>query len=92
WRSISKLFAVGFLLRIFAACLGHSGQGKAPMYGDFEAQRHWMEITIRLPASHWYFHDREWWRLDYPPLSAYHSWILGTMGTMVNASWFELYT
>ncbi|KXT18984.1 hypothetical protein AC579_8756 [Pseudocercospora musae] len=92
WTSISKLLAVGFSLRIFAACLSHSGQGKAPMYGDFEAQRHWMEITTRLPVSQWYFHDAEWWRLDYPPLTAYHSWILGKIGSMANASWFDLYT
>jgi alpha-1,3-glucosyltransferase len=49
------------------------------MYGDFEAQRHWMEITTRLPVSQWYFHDLEWWGLDYPPLTAYHSWVLGIM-------------
>ena len=49
------------------------------MYGDFEAQRHWMEITIHLPISQWYFYDLEYWGLDYPPLTAYHSWILGKM-------------
>lgn len=92
WTSISKLLVAGFFLRIFAACLGHSGQGKPPMYGDFEAQRHWMEITTRLPVSQWYFHDPEWWRLDYPPLTAYHSWVLGKIGTLINPSWFDLYT
>ncbi len=30
-----------------------SGAGKPPMYGDYEAQRHWMEITINLPANEW---------------------------------------
>ena len=49
------------------------------MYGDFEAQRHWMEITTKLPVSRWYFYDLEWWGLDYPPLTAYHSWLLGTV-------------
>lgn len=49
------------------------------MHGDFEAQRHWMEITTHLPVSQWYFYDLEWWGLDYPPLTAYHSWLLGTM-------------
>jgi len=38
-----------------------------------------MELTINLPVSHWYFHDLEWWGLDYPPLTAYHSWLLGRM-------------
>ena len=33
------------------------GAGKPPMFGDYEAQRHWMEITYNLPASEWYcFH------------------------------------
>ncbi len=49
------------------------------MYGDFEAQRHWMELTTHVPMSEWYFHDLEWWGLDYPPLTAYHSWLLGKM-------------
>lgn len=50
-----------------------------PMHGDFEAQRHWMEITTHLPVKDWYWHDLEWWGLDYPPLTAYHSWVLGIM-------------
>lgn len=49
------------------------------MYGDYEAQRHWMEITTQLPMSEWYFHDLQYWGLDYPPLTAYHSWLLGKM-------------
>jgi len=49
------------------------------MHGDFEAQRHWMELTIHLPVSQWYFYDLEWWGLDYPPLTAYHSWFLGKL-------------
>jgi alpha-1,3-glucosyltransferase len=62
------------------------------MHGDYEAQRHWMELTTKLPISQWYFHDLEWWGLDYPPLTAYHSWILGTIGGFINPSWFTLYT
>lgn len=50
-----------------------------PMYGDLEAQRHWMEITVHLPVSQWYFYDLQYWGLDYPPLTAYHSWLLGKM-------------
>lgn len=52
------------------------------MFGDFEAQRHWMEITSHLPISQWYFYDLPYWGLDYPPLTAYHSWILGKMSVM----------
>lgn len=69
-----------------------TGFQKPPMFGDYEAQRHWMEITTQLPISQWYFHDLEWWGLDYPPLTAYHSWLLGTIGTYIDPSWFALYT
>lgn len=34
--------------------LTRAGQGKPPKYGDYEAQRHWMEITLNLPAKDWY--------------------------------------
>lgn len=62
------------------------------MYGDYEAQRHWMEITTQLPISQWYFHDLQWWGLDYPPLTAYHSWLLGKIGSFINPTWFRLYS
>ena len=29
------------------------GAGIAPMYGDYEAQRHWMELSTHLPVSEW---------------------------------------
>jgi len=46
------------LLRTLIAFHPHSGQGndhdkKAAYGGDFEAQRHWMEITLHLPISSW---------------------------------------
>lgn len=56
-----------------------TGLNAPPMHGDFEAQRHWMEITTSLPAAKWYFYDLQYWGLDYPPLTAYHSWVIGTM-------------
>lgn len=31
----------------------YTGQGLAPRFGDYEAQRHWMELTINLPPSQW---------------------------------------
>ena len=36
-----------------------------------------MELTINLPISEWYTHDLHYWGLDYPPLIAYGSYILG---------------
>ena len=57
----------------------HEGAGTLPMYGDYEAQRHWMEITNHLPIRQWYTYDLQYWGLDYPPLTAYHSWLCGLM-------------
>eukprot|EP00891_Asterochloris_glomerata_P004031 jgi/Astpho2/4031/e_gw1.00063.104.1_t len=62
-----------------------AGAGTPPKYGDFEAQRHWMEITTHLPVKDWYknttLNNLEYWGLDYPPLSAYQaglaSWLCG---------------
>jgi alpha-1,3-glucosyltransferase len=53
------------------------GNATPPMYGDYEAQRHWMELTIHLPFRQWYTYDLQYWGLDYPPLTAYISWICG---------------
>lgn len=55
------------------------GQGTPPMFGDYEAQRHWMELTVHLPFRQWYTYDLQYWGLDYPPLTAYVSWICGFM-------------
>ncbi|KAG0647806.1 glycosyltransferase [Hyphodiscus hymeniophilus] len=85
------LMAVG-LFRWAAGLWGYSGFQNPPMHGDYEAQRHWMEITTQLPVSQWYFHDLEWWGLDYPPLTAYHSWLLGKIGGLIDPSWFALHT
>lgn len=29
------------------------GAGKPPMFGDYEAQRHWQEVTYNLPLQEW---------------------------------------
>ena len=71
----------GLLLRAMTSVHPHSGQGVPPMFGDYEAQRHWQEITVNLPIQDWYQNttdnDLLYWGLDYPPLTAYHSWIVG---------------
>jgi alpha-1,3-glucosyltransferase len=70
------------LLRVLVGYHPHSGQdnyhGLHSAYGgDFEAQRHWMELTLHLPVGEWYWYDLSYWGLDYPPISAYVSWICG---------------
>ncbi|KAF5294905.1 hypothetical protein FQR65_LT10703 [Abscondita terminalis] len=68
--------AVAVLLRCSTSLHSYSGQGKPPMFGDYEAQRHWMEIT--------------YWGLDYPPLTAYHSYVCGLIADKINPSYVEL--
>ncbi|KAI5796653.1 glycosyl transferase [Geopyxis carbonaria] len=92
WLVIPILLLVAFLLRWAVGLGAYSGLESLPMHGDFEAQRHWMEITTQLPMKDWYWHDLEWWGLDYPPLTAYHSWLIGAIGNLVRPSWFELHT
>ena len=77
---------------IFGQWLTDVGFQTPPMHGDYEAQRHWMEITTQLPISQWYFYDLEYWGLDYPPLTAYHSWLFGQIGSLINPAWFALTT
>ncbi|KZT09122.1 glycosyltransferase family 57 protein [Laetiporus sulphureus 93-53] len=68
----------------------YSGQGAPPMFGDYEAQRHWMELTIHLPVREWYSYDLPYWGLDYPPLTAYVSWLCGIVGSWMDPQWFAL--
>jgi alpha-1,3-glucosyltransferase len=76
------------LLRSLLAHQPHSGQnnhhGSTVAYGgDFEAQRHWMELTLHLPIHAWYTYDVQYWGLDYPPLTAYGSYVLGWISRVV---------
>ncbi len=90
------VFAFGLTLRAFVSRHAHSGQNMPPMFGDYEAQRHWQEITVNLPRSEWYFNttsnDLNYWGLDYPPLTAYHSWLMGKVAEKINSSYVALGT
>ncbi|KAJ0099239.1 hypothetical protein Patl1_21464 [Pistacia atlantica] len=73
------LFAL--LVRVAVSLHPYSGAGNPPKFGDYEAQRHWMEITLNLPVTEWYrnstTNDLSYWGLDYPPLTAYQSYVHG---------------
>lgn len=93
----SLLIALGaILVRWCVSLCKYSGAGKGPMFGDYEAQRHWMEITYNLPVDEWYNgtarNDLQHWGLDYPPLTAYHSWLCGYVANKINPSWVALKT
>lgn len=66
------------------------------MFGDFEAQRHWLEVTTALPIGEWYHNttnnDLQYWGLDYPPLTAYVSWACGVVANAVYPPMVELHT
>jgi alpha-1,3-glucosyltransferase len=90
WEAIANRGALAALALLSAvvvrwstASWGYSGYATPPMYGDYEAQRHWMEITHHLPINQWYFNTSDnnltYWGLDYPPLTAYHSKVMGFM-------------
>lgn len=91
-----SLICVSALVRWLVGQFPHSGQGTPPMYGDYEAQRHWMEVTVNLPIKDWYKNtpdnDLLYWGLDYPPLSAYHMFAAGQVARSINSSWVELYS
>ncbi|KAF2400502.1 dolichyl pyrophosphate Man9GlcNAc2 alpha-1,3-glucosyltransferas-like protein [Trichodelitschia bisporula] len=90
WFVLPSVLLTVALFRWATGLWTYSGYQAPPMHGDFEAQRHWMELTIHLPISQWYFYDLQWWGLDYPPLTAYHSWLLGKVGSLIEPSWFAL--
>ncbi|KAH6634340.1 ALG6, ALG8 glycosyltransferase family-domain-containing protein [Chaetomium sp. MPI-SDFR-AT-0129] len=92
WELLPLILMTVGLFRWAAGLWGYSGFEKPPMFGDYEAQRHWMEITTQLPISQWYFHDLQWWGLDYPPLTAYHSWLCGKVGSLIDPEWFALFS
>ncbi|TNN10405.1 Dolichyl pyrophosphate Man9GlcNAc2 alpha-1,3-glucosyltransferase [Schistosoma japonicum] len=87
---------IGVSLRSSISLHSYSGESKPPMYGDYEAQRHWMEITTNLPCHEWYVNsthnDLNYWGLDYPPVTAYHSWLMGKLAEKMNPDWVHLYT
>ncbi|XP_063795268.1 dolichyl pyrophosphate Man9GlcNAc2 alpha-1,3-glucosyltransferase [Pseudophryne corroboree] len=74
----------------------YSGARKPPMFGDYEAQRHWQEVTVNLPVEQWYFNSTDndllYWGLDYPPLTAYHSLLCGYVARMINPDWVALFS
>ncbi|VVT54571.1 uncharacterized protein SAPINGB_P004142 [Magnusiomyces paraingens] len=90
WVARYTFISFALILRLAVGLGPYSGYKIEPMHGDFEAQRHWLEITNHLPIKDWYFFDLQWWGLDYPPLTAYHSWLLGFIGKLINPRWFEL--
>lgn len=93
-EGLSIVTVLGILLRWGVSLYPYSGAGKPPMYGDYEAQRHWQEITVNLPVKDWYVNgtnnDLLYWGLDYPPLTAYHSYACGLVAQLLSPAFVAL--
>ena len=80
------VLVVALLLRVTIGYFPYSGENEGPHFGDYEAQRHWMEITLNTKPSEWYTvsgdEGQRWWPLDYPPLTAYHEYLLGLISAV----------
>ncbi|KAG5326221.1 ALG6 glucosyltransferase, partial [Pseudoatta argentina] len=91
---LAFIISFAIFLRCCITYHSHSGEDKPPMYGDYEAQRHWQEITLNLPLNEWYINttdnDLQYWGLDYPPLTAYHSLLLGYVANRIDPSFVKL--
>ncbi|XP_041912229.1 dolichyl pyrophosphate Man9GlcNAc2 alpha-1,3-glucosyltransferase [Alosa sapidissima] len=96
WSLVSLSVLLALTARWAVSFNSYSGAGKPPMFGDYEAQRHWQEVTYNLPVHEWYFNttenDLNYWGLDYPPLTAYHSVLCAYVAKLINPEWVELHT
>ncbi|XP_024135173.1 dolichyl pyrophosphate Man9GlcNAc2 alpha-1,3-glucosyltransferase [Oryzias melastigma] len=95
WSLVSICVLLGVAVRWGVSLNSYSGAGKPPMFGDYEAQRHWQEVTYNLPIREWYFNstdnDLAYWGLDYPPLTAYHSWLCAYIANIIDPEWVKLH-
>ncbi|XP_042178307.1 dolichyl pyrophosphate Man9GlcNAc2 alpha-1,3-glucosyltransferase isoform X2 [Oncorhynchus tshawytscha] len=95
WSLVSICVLFGLTARWAVSLNSYSGAGKPPMFGDYEAQRHWQEVTYNLPVHEWYFNTTDnnlnYWGLDYPPLTAYHSLLCAHVAKLINPDWVELH-
>ncbi|XP_007957324.1 dolichyl pyrophosphate Man9GlcNAc2 alpha-1,3-glucosyltransferase [Orycteropus afer afer] len=96
WYLMTVVVLVGLTVRWTVSLNSYSGAGKPPMFGDYEAQRHWQEVTFNLPVTQWYFNtsnnNLQYWGLDYPPLTAYHSLLCAYVAKLINPDWIALHT
>lgn len=92
---VAIIICIGLAIRGIISLSSYSGASKPPMFGDYEAQRHWQEITHNLPVKEWYTNstnnDLLYWGLDYPPLTAYHSYGLGWIANNINESYVKIF-
>jgi len=47
-------FLPSLLLSFLSSAFSCPGMHTPPLHGDYEAQRHWMEVTLHVPLRDWY--------------------------------------
>ena len=75
WLVVLCLVLISIVVRCAVGFHPHSGESKPPMFGDYEAQRHWMELTVALPPKDWYALPRTlaFTPLPHTPAPAWHT-------------------
>lgn len=55
-------------------------------WSDMKVQRGWMRLTLNLPLSQWYDTSilPDYWKIDYPPLTAWHQYLCGLIGSLID--------
>lgn len=61
---IAFVLILAFFLKSLVSLGSFSGKDTPPRFGDFEAQRFWMEVTLNNGIKQWYTTGEEWWQLD----------------------------
>jgi len=56
--AVPSSVAAPLLVKLCISLRSYSGQGAPPMYGNYETQRHWMELTIHVLPRQWYTYLR----------------------------------
>ena len=52
-KMLALIVALALVLRVSVSLGPYSGASDPPKFGDYEAQRHWMELAINLEPSEW---------------------------------------
>ncbi|KAK4532762.1 hypothetical protein CCYA_CCYA13G3619 [Cyanidiococcus yangmingshanensis] len=78
-RSLCLCVILAIYLRATVNLFPYSGENTPPRFGDYEAHRYWSSVTLHVrPVSAWYEASKDHWVIDYPPLSAYLAFLVGT--------------
>ncbi|KAK4003576.1 hypothetical protein OUZ56_005333 [Daphnia magna] len=95
-RALRKLEVIALtriIIKLGVSVFPYSGKNQPPKFGDYEAQRHWMEVTDIQLIRYRNTTDTNllYWGLDYPPLTAYQSYLTGLVAKKINQDYVKLH-